>query len=842
MTDSLDDLAVGTSNVKFKLADPLGRPIVGLKYEVRQTGKIVASGSSDGNGESTQFEARIGFPITIAVQRFLTPEMKVVKEVTPWCEVFPIVLVSAKVLEQTMMAEDEGAPGDYQRRTYVVVEGDTLESVALQKGVSLQELADLNEMGVDAPLSAGQIVKVPLKSDAAAAGGSSAGAPLADDASGRGSESQASANGVKDASPRGGAKGESGQIETGGDFSAPSSDAKDGATASPVSAPTDASAEASRPTADLPADPSYAPAGAPSTLTTPSPAEPQLAQTVSPQPAPASHPHSPAPALAVPHHPAATPKAPSAPAPAPTRAPAQPPAPAPAPAPSVMEIVMSPFQHAWAFMTEEYRSITGSPKAAVSLKCPGVCLKIGDKGPLVEELNIRLTGFGGTIGPQDKTKPAKPIDVFTEQTQAAVKRFQRDYMKVPESGKVCGSLLAALDKFTREFPISFDGMHCKCKLCPGFGNGYLDGAKVNRFKDKTHPRPGIEFPGMHRAIIWTLRAARFYLEAKHKELGFKYARITSGYRCWHDNVKNGRTSYNHMGNALDIQFSTLAGQRITDAQTEQIRQDIFAKSMGGHVGFTPPPTADVIVLEPGVGNFKDLAKSWVHADVAHYHPDYLNNRHYVTTAAAADGQSMGEIAKKQLLLPLLACQGLRPPAPAPAATPSASGLGRQEVKGLRISASGATFIKGWEKFKPQAYDDSEGHCTIGWGHKIADGNCASIKGTPSFEPFKNGLEQSAADGYFDRDVKVVEAIVRSAVQVPMSQNEYDALVSLVYNMGKSTSVLKKIPKLLSKLNTKDYKGCCDEFKDITNHGNEGLVKRRKAEMNIFNNNVYDSSH
>ena len=104
------------------------------------------------------------------------------------------------------------------------------------------------------------------------------------------------------------------------------------------------------------------------------------------------------------------------------------------------------------------------------------------------------------------------------------------------------------------------------------------------------------------------------------------------------------------------------------------------------------------------------------------------------------------------------------------------------------------------------------------------------------------IQQSAADGYFDRDVKVVDAIVRSAVQVPMSQNEYDALVSLVYNMGKSPAVLKKIPRLLSKLNTKDYKGCCDEFADITNHGNAGLVKRRTAEMNIFNNNVYDSSH
>jgi GH24 family phage-related lysozyme (muramidase) len=54
--------------------------------------------------------------------------------------------------------------------------------------------------------------------------------------------------------------------------------------------------------------------------------------------------------------------------------------------------------------------------------------------------------------------------------------------------------------------------------------------------------------------------------------------------------------------------------------------------------------------------------------------------------------------------------------------------------------------------------------------------------------------------------------------------------------------LQKCPKLLSKLNTKDYNGCCDEFADITNHGQSGLVKRRKAEMNIFRNKVYNSAH
>jgi GH24 family phage-related lysozyme (muramidase) len=48
--------------------------------------------------------------------------------------------------------------------------------------------------------------------------------------------------------------------------------------------------------------------------------------------------------------------------------------------------------------------------------------------------------------------------------------------------------------------------------------------------------------------------------------------------------------------------------------------------------------------------------------------------------------------------------------------------------------------------------------------------------------------------------------------------------------------------MLAKLNTGDYSGCCDEFADITNHGDKGLVDRRKSKMKLFRNNVYDAKH
>jgi hypothetical protein len=65
------------------------------------------------------------------------------------------------------------------------------------------------------------------------------------------------------------------------------------------------------------------------------------------------------------------------------------------------------------------------------------CIKLGDKNELVREINIRLAGFGGNV----------PTDEFTDRTEKMVKQFQKDYMKVPETGKVCGNTLRAIDEF-----------------------------------------------------------------------------------------------------------------------------------------------------------------------------------------------------------------------------------------------------------------------------------------------------------------------------------------------------------------------------------------------------------
>ena len=78
-----------------------------------------------------------------------------------------------------------------------------------------------------------------------------------------------------------------------------------------------------------------------------------------------------------------------------------------------------------------------------------------------------------------------------------------------------------------------------------------------------------------------------------------------------------------------------------------------------------------------------------------------------------------------------------------------------------------------------------------------------------------------------------ESAVYENVKVGLNQNQFDALVSLTYNIGigafsKST--------LLKKLNAGDYKGTSNQFDVWVNAGGkrlDGLVKRRAKEKALF---------
>ncbi len=141
-----------------------------------------------------------------------------------------------------------------------------------------------------------------------------------------------------------------------------------------------------------------------------------------------------------------------------------------------------------------------------------------------------------------------------------------------------------------------------------------------------------------------------------------------------------------------------------------------------------------------------------------------------------------------------------------------------------VSDAGLALIKQFEGFSAKAYICPAGYPTIGYGHMIKAGESFPAE----------GISGQQAENLLKTDVKIAEINVNQLVIVPLAQCQFDALVSLVYNIGghafeKST--------LLSFLNAGEYEKAAREFgRWIYSNGRqlEGLIRRRAAETLLFN--------
>ncbi|WP_336143358.1 lysozyme [Acinetobacter sp. 102] len=144
---------------------------------------------------------------------------------------------------------------------------------------------------------------------------------------------------------------------------------------------------------------------------------------------------------------------------------------------------------------------------------------------------------------------------------------------------------------------------------------------------------------------------------------------------------------------------------------------------------------------------------------------------------------------------------------------------------MAASQVGINVITSFEDLVLTAYDDGVGVWTIGIGTTVYPNGVKVKKG--------DSCTLDQAKTYFAHDLKRFEASVNNLVKVPLSQNQFDALVSLTYNIG---STAFKNSTLLKKLNAKDYAGAADQFLRWNKGGGKvlkGLVRRREAERALF---------
>ena len=149
---------------------------------------------------------------------------------------------------------------------------------------------------------------------------------------------------------------------------------------------------------------------------------------------------------------------------------------------------------------------------------------------------------------------------------------------------------------------------------------------------------------------------------------------------------------------------------------------------------------------------------------------------------------------------------------------------------MKTSAAGIALIKRFEGLELDAYQDIAGVWTIGYGHTGPDAK-AGAKWT-----------EEIADAALTRDLELREDAVTRLVKVPLNQNEFDALVSFVYNVGVggSHSPGFSTSTALRLLNQGDRAGAADAltwWNKATVNGVlrdvKGLTDRRAAERALF---------
>ena len=138
-------------------------------------------------------------------------------------------------------------------------------------------------------------------------------------------------------------------------------------------------------------------------------------------------------------------------------------------------------------------------------------------------------------------------------------------------------------------------------------------------------------------------------------------------------------------------------------------------------------------------------------------------------------------------------------------------------------------IKEVEKLRLKAYLPTKNDVwTIGYGH--TDG---VVEGQE--------ISEAKALEFLKEDLDEVEKGILRYVRVPLTQNQYDALCSLIFNIGLGNFAKSTVLKLLNK---KDYLGAANAFLMWTKQKNrrtgvfevlDGLVIRRKKERNLFLN-------
>lgn len=159
-----------------------------------------------------------------------------------------------------------------------------------------------------------------------------------------------------------------------------------------------------------------------------------------------------------------------------------------------------------------------------------------------------------------------------------------------------------------------------------------------------------------------------------------------------------------------------------------------------------------------------------------------------------------------------------------------------------MSEKGIALLKAIETLATKPYDDQTGEeidhwvkgATIGYGHLILP---------DQWERYRDGISEAEATTLFEQDLQPFVDEVASSVKVELSQNQFDALVILTFNIGTGNFESSSVLKLVNDPNAHTaYAGLEQAWKAWNKSQgkvNQGLNNRRQAEWRIYSEGVYE---
>jgi lysozyme len=168
---------------------------------------------------------------------------------------------------------------------------------------------------------------------------------------------------------------------------------------------------------------------------------------------------------------------------------------------------------------------------------------------------------------------------------------------------------------------------------------------------------------------------------------------------------------------------------------------------------------------------------------------------------------------------------------------------RQPASACFFSQAGMDLLEKAESLSLQPYDDQTGKptavwvpgATIGYGHLITQNEWGT---------YEDGFQQADAESLLAHDLAACVAAVRNVITAPVSQNEFDAMVMLTFNIGVPAFTTSTVSKLVNNPNAPSpYVSLEAAWKAWDRSQGKvmaGLDKRRQCEWNVYADDLYQS--